>query len=184
VNTALQGLVDAERLHAWYVRELTLRALRTHALCTMACQGPLTAFNTAYWRQRAVDTWSDQAPSDLARAARRARHFLELSRYEIPTTRFRRAHDTHETTHLFQRGPVVRDEPAMIVEGGLPVAQADWDRVKPIVDAFDRPNTLVRVLEDRLGARLADPAADQERKQIAQDVGRLYEAGILEEAAT
>jgi len=184
VNTALQGLVDPERLHAWYVRELTLRALRTHALCTMACREPLAAFDTVYWRQRAADTWSDHAPPELVDAARRARHFLDLSRHEIPTTPFRRVDGIEETTHLFQRGPVVRDEPAMVAAGGLPVAREEWDRMESLVDAFARPNTLAPVLSDRLGARLADPTADLERKQIAQDVGRLYEAGILEPADT
>ena len=103
---------------------------------------------------------------------------------EIPTTPFRRVDGIEETTHLFQRGPVVRDEPAMVAAGGLPVAREEWDRMESLVDAFARPNTLAPVLRERLGTRLADPTADLERKQIAQDVGRLYEAGILEPADT
>jgi len=176
----LAGHLDGARLDAWYRRELTQRALRTHALVALACTDPAHDHDTAFWHARGRDFWKDGSPDDLVNAALRSRAWLFRAQHRtILGTWLEAVTPIDPGTALVQEGPQVVERPVRTVAGGLPIPDADWTELGPLHDRFAEPDTLPRVATALLSELPPDADRELARKRIAQRIGRLHEAGFL-----
>jgi hypothetical protein len=176
------GDVDAAAgVEAWYRDELTLGALRVHALTALACRAPARRFGTPFWLARSRDDWAAaDVPEELVGAASRSREYLELSRSgEVLTVPMRVVPAIRATPARVQVGPRVLLKPGVAAEGGLPIPADDWQQLSEIADWYREGATLREVWERRLGHMEPGPEREALRKRFSQDVGRLYEHGIL-----
>jgi hypothetical protein len=171
----------AAGVEAWYRDELTLGALRVHALTALACRAPAQRFGTPYWLARSRDDWAASAvPRELVGAASRSREYLELSRSgEVLSVPMRIAPAIRATALRVQIGPRVLSRSGIAADGGMPIPADDWQQLSVIAALYREAATLREVWERQLGHMKPGPEREALRKRISQDVGRLYEHGIL-----
>lgn len=176
----LAGHLDPAELDRWYRRELTQRALRTHALVALACTDPAHDHDTAFWHARGRDFWKDGSPPDLVNAALRSRAWLFRAQHRtILGTWIEAVTPVTGGRALVQEGPQVVERSVREVEGGLPLPESDWTDLGPLHDRFAEPDTLPRVATALLAELPPDADRELSRKRIAQRIGRLHEAGFL-----
>ncbi len=169
-----------DSIWTWYRRELTKRALRTHALTTLACREPGRRHGTAFWSARATDWWREIGDADLVEAAARSRWFVEASQSgEILDAELRLASDLEDVSDRFQAGPTLRVRPAVRSRGGLPIARDDWLGARAMTRLFETPATLGSVLTRLLDEVTDGASRDTRRKTLAQTCGRFVEAGLV-----